>query len=131
MRGTWLVLGGVALFAALVIVAVLVVRDTVSTGPATTSIECHDAAVDLTIGTIPNAQSVFVQVIVTDEDARGWVVQWPNARTDDPSSLLEALGGRVRHGFRILGDTDDGSDRTVRVRPQGTEEWCQVSASLS
>jgi hypothetical protein len=133
MRVKWLVLGGVALalLAAIVVVAVVVIRDATHTGRATTSAECHDAAVDLTVGTIPDAQSVFVQVTVTDREARQWEVEWPTGRTVGPTLPGTALGGRVRHGFQVLGDTDDGLDRTVSLRPQGTEEWCRISASLS
>jgi hypothetical protein len=133
MRVKWLVLGGVALtlLAAIVVAAVVVISDATHAGPGRTSAECHGAAVELTVGTIPDAQSVFAQVIVTDREVRQWEVGWPTGRAVGPTLPGAALGGRVRHGFQVLGDTDDGLDRTVRVRPQGIEEWCRISANLS
>jgi hypothetical protein len=133
MRARWLVLGSVALalLAAIVVVAVVVIKDATNSGPATSSAECHGAAVDLTVGTIPDAQEVFAQVVVTDREAREWEVEWPTGRTVGPTLPGAALGGRVRHGFQVLGDTDDGPERTVNVRPQGVEEWCRISATVS
>jgi hypothetical protein len=54
------------------------------------------------------------------------VADWPGSCTHSPGT---ALGGVVGHGFQLLGDTDDGLDRTVRLRPHGTQEWCEISAN--
>jgi hypothetical protein len=131
MRVKWLVVGCAA-FILVTVVATLFVRDVIDgTGRATTSADCQGASIDLTVGTLPDSQAVFAQVIVNDEDARQWEVEWPTGRVVAPTLQTPALGGAVQEGFQVLGDTDDGQERTVRLRPRGTQEWCEVSADFA
>jgi len=97
-------------------------------GPSTTVRSCAGAEVRGTLFFAAGSVEVGAQVSVIDQSARKWEVSWGGFASQFPDEPLRPLDGRKLLGAtRVLGDTDDGLEREVRVRPADQEAWCTMT----
>ena len=70
--------------------------------------------------------AVVGHVTVFDGERRTWAVRWGDYASD---ARIPVTGSHGSVGFAsaLLGDTDDGSDRTVAIRPSGERDWCSLA----
>lgn len=121
-------LGGALVGAVLVgggVGAVVAVRDLLERDPVTTTQDCAGAEVHATLTATGDALVVVVTVI---EDAPAtWQVRWPGrAQPDSTVTIGEDLLVGTASGY--AGDFDEGTQRVVRLRPQGAADWCTLVA---
>jgi hypothetical protein len=98
----------------------------------TVSSRCAGASVLVTVAMAPSEAFATVtgQVVVYESPARDWQVNWRGSQR--PIAALRHDEGSVTylHGFAVLGDTDDGRERQVWVRPDGEKIWCKINAGF-
>lgn len=100
-------------------------------GPGTASGTCAGASYGVTLVTAPDSAQVLAQVVVRDDDARRWQVRWHGWEDQVAVAEVETdTTDRLGQAFQQLGDLDDGSDRPVWLRPDGTRTWCKVTGRL-
>jgi hypothetical protein len=115
-----------------VVVAVLVAREAVAFWDstqigdyATMTRDCDGATVELTLTAFDS--EVRGRVRISDGRDRTWGVRW--SRIAAPDRVATRNGPGEARGD--LGDLDEGTDASVRVRPVGSGSWCKLSADLS
>lgn len=79
---------------------------------------------------------VFISVAVVDPKARTWDIGYDGYRESVADSIMISTSdadytGSLVSASQMLGDTDDGGQRTVQVRPHGREAWCAVDMHVS
>jgi hypothetical protein len=97
------------------------------TDPGVARWHCDGAEV-IAVATLDEG-AVVLRVSVSDELERSWRVLWP---VYGGNSVLRAgKDGEYPSVRSETGDLDEGADRDVRLRPVGTEPWCEGSVSLT
>jgi hypothetical protein len=95
--------------------------------PKVYSMSCRGAQV---VGTISlYSSSVVVQVSIVDPKERAWVVNWDQYAEEQAQRRLPWTSSDdtgVLSTAATLGDTDDGDERTVLVKPNGETAWCTL-----
>lgn len=96
--------------------------------PGTTVRSCAGAEIRGTLFFAAGSVEVGAQIIVVDESARQWEVSWGGFASQFPDEPLRPVDGRTMlEATRVLGDTDDGLEREIRVHPVDQEAWCTMT----
>lgn len=105
-----------------------------SSGPRTFTDTCSGARVTGMIWL--DGSGVFTSAAVVDPRGRSWDVQWGGYTEEVAGSAMTPApepdySGTVLGATQALGDTDDGTHRTVQVRPHGEGAWCDLKMHVS
>lgn len=123
--------GFVAGFAAAVCLLAVMwgVRSVVAPGAKTFTASC--ASADVTAVIWLDSEAVVATVEVADNQVdRDWQVRWKSYSGRAGSPLRRSPGTTVLTASEALGDTDDGTHRTVLVRPDGASDWCRLDLNV-
>ncbi|RNL78612.1 hypothetical protein [Nocardioides marmorisolisilvae] len=85
---------------------------------------CSGAKVTGTIWV--ESSGVNTTVVIDDPKQRGWRVVWGRYGEAADSSLKAPPVPELLVAAATLGDTDDGTHRTARLRPDGAAGWCDL-----
>ena len=106
-----------------------------SSGPRTFTTTCSGAHVTGMIWL--DDSGVFTSTSVVDPEGRRWNVRWGGYAEEIagsamvPPSSEPDYSGTLVSATQTLGDTDDGTHRTVQVRPRGQAAWCPLNMHVS
>jgi len=76
--------------------------------------------------------AILAQVTVDDPLARGWTVRWGGYAEESGETQLWGLPGTTLiDATQVLGDFDDGTHRTIQLRPAGQDNWCDLNMHMS
>ena len=129
-RSVWFGVAIGAISALVLVFAVWGAKSALLTDTKTFTSRCSNAKVTGTISVEPSA--VVVQVTVLDEAVRNWTAKWGDYRGEVGTSTLTKFPGDYLLGTaQLLGDTDDGTHRTVFLRPEGQHSWCELKMHTS
>jgi hypothetical protein len=79
---------------------------------------------------------VFTSVAVVDPKKRQWDIRWGSYAQEVAGSTMVRTSGADYDGSLVsatqsLGDTDDGTHRTVQIRPAGQAARCVLDMHVS
>ena len=98
----------------------------------TVSTTCAGASVLVTVAMAPSEafDTVTGQVVVYESPARDWQVNWRGSQRPIAPLRHDEGSATFLHGFAVLGDTDDGTERQVWIRPGDEKTWCKINAGF-
>ena len=101
-----------------------------SPGPNSVSGSCEGASVEVTLAHGPGDASALItgQAAVYDAEGRQWEIQWPGYGAGDVVTAQD-YHSNMAFVSHQLGDTDDGNERRVRLRPVGIDDWCRLTGT--
>lgn len=96
---------------------------------STESLKCQGADVDVTLSTPPGGsdwEPLNGQVVILDPDRRSWEMQWSTRPLDDSKPVPHYADTELYSTtFALVGRDEGLSSVVVRIRPLGSEDWCE------
>jgi hypothetical protein len=93
---------------------------------------CDQATVSGILSFAAGSPPVLAQVAVDDPRRRTWTVRWGGfAEEINDTELLSLPDTSLVGTTQVLGDTDDGTRRTIQLRPTGQDVWCELKMHMS